>query len=666
VRTAAVVLGCELRRLLRDRRALVAAVVLPMLLYPLVFLGGDELQRVSERSLEEREVFLLADVRALGGDEREAATAALDAIVAEGRTRVQRGNAPTVLTRPDDPGDPEAAERAARELLERRGLDALLVAARGDGGSRLVLWYDGSDPSGGLARQRVGEAVADQRATLVADRLERALGADPAGGLPPETVDVAAARDRGGAALGRILPLLAVLAVLSGASMAALDSFAGERERGTLETLLVQPAPASGIAWGKFGAVLVTGVVALVGNVASLTACAALGLGSLPGAGAEGLAVGGARLALGALLFLPTVVQLSAALSLVCARASSFREGQHYVFPLTLVVVIPAAVALTPTVELDYAWALVPISGPALALRDALSGQLALGPVAVLCAATLFWTAVALRGVSRTLDAERVLGADEGDADRAARHTASRRAVAWGAASAGLIVFAGGWLQSIDPLGGLAATLWGLVLGLALLAAAHVRRASGATPAESLGLRAPSARALLAAPLLVPVAVGAALLLQGLLEGVLPLPRAAQEADVLAALEGLSLPVLLLLIAVSPAICEELLFRGAVLDGLRRDRAPARAVLLQAALFALAHASVHRLAPTFLLGVLLGTVTLRARSVLPAMLLHALYNGTLVVIAWREVEVPAGTLALVGLAPAALAGLLLARPRRSR
>ena len=65
--------------------------------------------------------------------------------------------------------------------------------------------------------------------------------------------------------------------------MAALDAFAGEREARTLETLLVQPVPGRELGRGKFGAVLLTGLAALVGNVLSLVLCAAAGLGDLPG-----------------------------------------------------------------------------------------------------------------------------------------------------------------------------------------------------------------------------------------------------------------------------------------------------------------------------------------------------------------------------------------------
>ena len=87
----------------------------------------------------------------------------------------------------------------------------------------------------------------EQKTQLIAEAAElRELllgSSDPGRGLDAEALDVASSEAAGGAALGRLLPLLSVLVVLSGGAFAALSAFAGERESQTLETLLVQPVP---------------------------------------------------------------------------------------------------------------------------------------------------------------------------------------------------------------------------------------------------------------------------------------------------------------------------------------------------------------------------------------------------------------------------------------
>ena len=106
--------------------------------------------------------------------------------------------------------------------------------------------------------------------------------------------------------------------------------------------------------------------------------------------------------------------------------------------------------------------------------------------------------------------------------------------------------------------------------------------------------------------------------------------RLRELGNAFAFTEELSPLALVLLFAVSPGICEELLFRGALLSGLRRDLRPGAVIAWQALLFGAVHASIYRFLPTAIIGAVLAAVTLRARSLWPAILLHAAYNGVLV------------------------------------
>jgi sodium transport system permease protein len=82
--------------------------------------------------------------------------------------------------------------------------------------------------------------------------------------------------------------------------------------------------------------------------------------------------------------------------------------------------------------------------------------------------------------------------------------------------------------------------------------------------------------------------------------------------------------------ALVPALCEEIAFRGFVLHGLHRTFRPRNAVLLSSFFYALFHMNVFLLMPTFVLGVILGLLTIRSRSLLPAICFHALHNGVLI------------------------------------
>ena len=79
-------------------------------------------------------------------------------------------------------------------------------------------------------------------------------------------------------------------------------------------------------------------------------------------------------------------------------------------------------------------------------------------------------------------------------------------------------------------------------------------------------------------------------------------------------------------------MCEELLFRGVILSGLRRY-GTWPAIVISSLLFALAHASIYRLLPTFCLGLMLGYIVVKTGSIYCSMLLHALNNGVAVTLA---------------------------------
>jgi sodium transport system permease protein len=92
--------------------------------------------------------------------------------------------------------------------------------------------------------------------------------------------------------------------------------------------------------------------------------------------------------------------------------------------------------------------------------------------------------------------------------------------------------------------------------------------------------------------------------------------------------DGAPLWVVWVVIAVTPAICEEALFRGFILSGLRR-LGPVPAIGISALLFGIAHASIYRLLPTFFLGIVFGIIVWRTGSLLCSMVAHALNNGVL-------------------------------------
>ena len=607
--------------------------LLPVVLYPLMFLGQGWLEDVAEESLESKQVDV---VLALDAAPPDLAAAIRAGIEERGPATLRDAGAGELAgleaARPADGDAPTAAEReAARALLGQDG-DALLVAAsRGDDRLAFRVYADRADDVANAARDRIGETLEELEAARAEARVTELLGDDPAAALELATVDVASEEDRGGLALGKLLPLISVLVVLSGASFAALAAFAGEREAGTLEALLVQPVTPTAIARGKLLAICGLGVVTLVLNLASVLGCLAAGLGQLPGAAAgSSLALGLPRLAAAAALLLPAVVLLCAALALVAVRARTFREGQHYVFPLVMASALPVALGSFGDLDLDLLLALVPLTGATMAMRDALSGDLVpwLGVAAFLSHCGWAWL-VASR-VAPRLEAERLLSTRDVEEEAGRRRLASRTALRFGWAAVIGLYLLGGFLQSRSAVWGLAATLWLLLLPLAVAAAWRVARRTGEGLASAMNLRAPRAAHVAGALLVAPALAQAMAIALGWQERVLPLPQGPGRGYFPAELLELSLAWKVALLALTPALCEEAFFRGPLLSGLRRDLSAAACVGWQALLFGLAHASIHRLLPTAILGALLAVLVLRTRSLWVAIALHGAYNAWLV------------------------------------
>jgi sodium transport system permease protein len=633
-RAARIVAAKELRETLRDRRTLLLMILLPVVLYPALLLVVVQVAGARQAELEA----LPSRVALAGGEtaalrDRLAGTALLELVPLDGPTPQGALVAGAV----------DAVVAAADDLRDR-------LAAGGGAGVRVL--FDAARERSALARDRAVDAVDAWAADVRAERLARA-------GIAPEYVDpvtvesenVAPSERMGGFILGRILPTLLVLTVLLGAFHPAIDLTAGEKERGTLQTLLTAPISPLSIVAGKFLAVCAIAFVSGVVNIGSF----ALLFGhafALGGAAALELEVSLPFGTVLVLLLAAVVLGLlfSAVTMTVAVLARSFKEAQTWLAPVYLACIVPAVLAQLPGMTLTPAAALVPAFNVTLLVRALLDGSATVDAGFLALASSLVYTAVALAGAARLFRREEVLLGTasplRGAFGRAGRRVDAglpRDAATVGEAVAlygvlfVLLYYGGSLLQATALLPGLAATLW-LLVALPAVAFARLR---GLALRPAFALRRPSLGAAAAG---VCFGVGAwpvvLTLVEPLQSQFLPLPKdlAASMEQLLAVPAGpLGATVLVLVVAVSPAVCEELVFRGLLLSAFRRvlpgRRGAVAAVALSALLFALFHLSLWRLLGTFALGAVAGALALAGRSLVPAMIFHALNNGALLFVA---------------------------------
>jgi sodium transport system permease protein len=353
--TIAIVFRKELVDTLRDRRTLLFMIVLPLLLFPALFKVFFTAQRLGTDRAGSR----VLQVAVIGG----AGTDELLRILKE-----QGGIEVAELMSPDS-----IATRIAEGSLD--GGLVLDGEIAGNGAGR-VDFYFRSTGDEWAARVRVDKALQKFEKVLLAHRLQRlGLSKDDLETLQIVRHNLASQKEQLGARFGGVVPYVFILFCFLGAMYPAIDLGAGEKERGTLETLLTTPANRFGILLGKFGVVVATGFASAIVSVLGLY----LGVrqaGNLPPEMVDSVLklLGADTLLLLLSFLLPLTVFFAGLLLSVSLTARSFKEAQSLMTPLNIAVIVPVAIALLPGIALDWKTALVPVLNVALATKEVLGG----------------------------------------------------------------------------------------------------------------------------------------------------------------------------------------------------------------------------------------------------------------------------------------------------
>jgi sodium transport system permease protein len=622
-------LACELRMLLRDRRTLVIAVVAPLVLFPLLILA----MRAAERTRA-------ADLAAA-----EVGWAARGERAAEARALVQ---AAAALLPVDSAGVPIRRFREAPLVAAGVVPDDSVAALLADGTLQLIVSLATTDsvPLLRLTYREDRERSRDGAAALAAalDSLNsirrsaalRGVGLAPADELAAvETQNLASGERQGRALLGFLITPLFVLLLVSGGAVFAADAIAGEKERGTLETLLTTAARRADIVRAKQLAVLAVGIAITLINVANLLLYAGIGVIELPSSMALRMPPGTALLVL--LLFLPVAALVSAVLLALSGFVRSYKEYQGLLFPIFVIFVVPAAACVLPGVRLRSAIAVVPIANISVAIREVLAGIFDVPFLALAFLSTTAAAAVAARLTTRALSAERLIAPDTEDAAglpgpaRFRRHLLRNFALLWAA-----LFLVSLWTgDRLDLRAQVTVNLVVLFLGASLLMLRRYRLDAR----DALSLRAPRARVWLAVLVGAPSAYVTGIGLGQLTQLLFPVPERVLEAFAQYILPpDLPLWQVLFFLALLPGICEEIAFRGLLLHGLRGRLSTAALCATVGLVFGLFHVDLFRIIPTAYLGTILAAVVVLSGSIYPAILWHALNNATGLVPAYFGIE----------------------------
>ncbi len=648
-RTVRLVAKKELLEAVRDRRTLFVALILPVLLYPLMMVAVGPLVGRQRQRLQQTVQKVV--VTGLGQ------SAVLEHVLIDpeppaplpGVPEDEQPEPKTLGLEVVDVDDPAAALAAGEISLWIDVAAEAEADLASDATAGLIVHRDSSDDASRAAYSKLTRAIDRAETRIVRERLARRE-------LPPtlvrplhvaEVTDVASPEQRAGYLFGKVIALLLVLMTLSSSFYPAVDVVAGEKERGTMETLLVAPCGRAELVLGKYLAVLTVTLSAAVLNLFSLWLTMGPLVGSLGLPGGEGLDVN-VGVMLGILALLVPMGGLFSALSIgLSTMARSVKEAQHYLTPLFLLVMPLAMIVVIPSVELTPTLAAVPISNVVLFFRDLMIGKAAFGTGVIVFGTTAAVAGLALWAtVQLFLREETLFRGPEGTGSLLQRpiprrYPSSGAAVLLFTVALALIWYLQPLLPADDLLANVISTQLAVILAPCLLLAWWLRVDGRAT----FRIRRPVLLVLLLA---VPLGLAAPVVngwIQHLVWGAaLPTegPMHRLEEAFALVLESQPWWMLVLLFGALPALCEELVFRGFVMSGFGPGRSGigrsghgrpgAKAVLGAAVLFALFHIYPEKWLSTFLVGALLGLLAVAARSIWPAVVAHALNNASLVLV----------------------------------
>lgn len=394
-RNIGVVYRKELMDTLRDRRTIVGSIIVPLLMFPAIFLiilffGIFVIPKVMKESptiMLKGEEFAPALAKALRGEEKLK-------VVPYAADYVQQINDKKLRGVVEFPADFE-------ESLKNKPAETQTIK---------IYYYEGEVRSLSVVRQ-AEKTVKAYGQEIITQRLAAAkLSAEEVSVFGLDKLNVASAEKVTGNIIGFILPYFIIILCLTGAMYPAMDLTAGEKERGTMETILASPVSRSELVLGKFFLVLSTSVMTTALSVISLGIAVLIGGHALAKVSKNiVVAVSFKSAAVVFLMVLPLAATFSAALLAISLIARNYREAQSYLAPLMFLVVIPGMASMVPGIELNIRLAMVPVLNVSLLAKEIFAGQYHWDLIGLIFASTCVYAAAALFVAVRQFNREEVL-----------------------------------------------------------------------------------------------------------------------------------------------------------------------------------------------------------------------------------------------------------------
>jgi len=395
----------EILELLRDRRTIISTILIPVLAMPLLIGGMVLVARNQITKLQQETIAVV--VR--GADAAPGISGVLAALP---RLEQQPD------TDPDLPADSLIARGTAALVLEcdsslagafarlRQGPDSLAGNAPG-----VRVFYNSTEDEAAMAARELVTGLQGLRSEQLAVWLEgEGITKQAMEPWSIQELDVATEQRRQTEMIARFLPYLILVLVVQSLAYPAMELTAGEKERHTIETLLVNPVSRADLVLGKFVAIATMGVGSTAITLGSQLAFFMFLRSQVEVMGALPFTLSPFAALVALLFLLPFTLFFAAVSLLVCLYARSMKEAQSYVAPMVMLVVFPSMMSMIPGLELSPMTALVPVYNVTLMLKQVLVQNWAQAPLmALVFLANGVYAAIAILAAVRLFSRESVI-----------------------------------------------------------------------------------------------------------------------------------------------------------------------------------------------------------------------------------------------------------------
>ena len=379
---------------MRDRRTLYSMILIPIILFPILMFGMSAVMVMMVKKTE----------------------AEITKIVIIGKEF-----APDFVSLIDTAKAFEIVEESDFEsaLKEKRISAALEFPAdferkiKAEDSTEAIIYYDAAELKSDMTSDKLRDRLKDYQDSVVAARLkQRQIDKSLLYPIKISKKNLAPKEKMGGFMLAMFLPYMIIILAMTGAMYPAIDLTAGEKERGTLETILVTPVSRLDIATGKFLTVLTASLITIILATTSMSLTASFGFAKMGQFASEQqtqFSISPLSIILLLVLMFPIACLFSSALLSIALMAKSYKEAQSYITPLMFVVIFPAMISFLPGFELNWRLAFIPIVNISLAAKEILMGTYKWGFIILIFISTFIYAGFSIFVTKRLFEKEEVL-----------------------------------------------------------------------------------------------------------------------------------------------------------------------------------------------------------------------------------------------------------------